>query len=250
MTGKTKKGNGFSIAQARESFGKIKVNLEFLSVDNSYTCILFSSAVAGEGKSTVVANLAISFAASSIHTLLVDADLRHPTQHRLFDVVNKVGLSDIIANNLHWQDYVVDTGVSNLSIISAGRIPPNPSELLGSNRMGELVAEFKKEYDFVLLDCSPLLLVPDPVSLSKHADGIVLIARYNFTTQQAVLDSKDALKLARKPLIGTILNNVNMGERYYGYGQGYGYVHGFSHTTGSARNNSFRTDRAHGSEQE
>jgi capsular exopolysaccharide synthesis family protein len=233
---KTKKGNGFSIAHARESFGKIKVNIEFLSVDNSYKCILFSSAMAGEGKSTVAANLAISFAASDRKTLLVDADLRHPTQHRLFDVVNKVGLSDIIANNLHWKDYVVETGTPNLFIISAGRTPPNPSELLGSNRMGELIREFKKEYDFILMDSSPLLLVPDPVSLSKHVDGIVLIARHNFTSQQAILDSKDALKIAKRPLIGAILNNVSANDRLnYGYGKRYGYMHGYYHNSDAAK---------------
>ena len=218
---------GMSIAHARESFGKIKVNLEFLGVDNNYKCVLFSSSVAGEGKSTVAANLAISLAASSHKTLLIDADLRHPTQHRLFNVVNKVGLSDIIASSLDWRTYVNDTDIPNLFVISAGRTPPNPAELLGSNRMGELLADIKQEYDFILIDSSPILLVPDPISLSKHVDGVVIVARYNFTTKQAILNTKDELKLANKPIIGTILNNVSCSVRRYGYGANYGYKHGY-----------------------
>jgi capsular exopolysaccharide synthesis family protein len=218
---------GMSIAHARESFGKIKVNLQFLSVDNHYKCILFSSSVAGEGKSTVAANLAVSLAASEHKTLLIDADLRHPTQHRLFNVVNKVGLSDIIVNNLDWKTYVNETDVPNLFVISTGRIPPNPAELLGSNRMGDILAEIRHEYDFVLIDSSPVLLVPDPISLSKHVDGVVIVARYNFTTQPALISTRDALKLANRPIIGTILNNVSCSDRRYEYGKKYGYKHGY-----------------------
>jgi capsular exopolysaccharide synthesis family protein len=220
---------GLSMAQARESFGKIKVNLEFLSVDNNYRCILLSSSVAGEGKSTVAANLAISLAASERKVLLIDADLRKPSLHRMFDLINKVGLSDIIANDLDWRRYANDTNVHGLSLITAGRVPPNPSELLGSNRMGELVGEFKQDFDIILFDSSPILLVPDPISLCKHIDGIVVVARQNFTTQQAVISTREALRMVSKPVIGTILNNVTDSEARYGYGYGksYGGIQGY-----------------------
>ena len=218
---------GMSIAHARESFGKVKVNLQFMSVDKDYKCILFSSSVAGEGKSTIAANLAVSLAASEYKTILIDADLRHPTQHRLFNIVNNVGLSDIIIKKLDWKTYVNETDVPNLFVISTGRTPPNPAELLGSNRMGDIMAEIRQEYDFVLIDSSPVLLVPDPVSLSKHVDGVIIVARYNFTTQPAILCAKDALKVASKPIIGTILNNVSCSERLYEYGKKHGYKHGY-----------------------
>lgn len=226
---KTKRdsNSGISIAQAKESFGKIKVNLEFLSVDNHYKCILFTSSVPGEGKSTVTANLAVSLAASEHKTLLIDADLRHPTQHRLFNVVNKIGISDIVANNLDWKTYVIETNVPNLSIMSAGRTPPNPAELLGSNRMGEFLEGIKGEYDTILIDSSPVLLVPDPVSLCKHVDGVIIVARYNFTTQQAVRNTRDALMLANKPIIGTILNNVSRSDQRYEYGKYNSYENGY-----------------------
>lgn len=219
--------DALSIAHARESFGKVKVNLEFLSVDSQYKCILLSSSLAGEGKSTVAANLAVSLAASERRTLLIDADLRHPTQHRLFHVVNKVGLSDIIANNLDWRTYVNEAEVPNLYVISAGQTPPNPAELLGSNRMGDILADIRQEFDFVLIDSSPVLLVPDPISLCKHADGLVLVVKYNFTNRQAVLNTKEALKMANKPIIGTILNNVSPRDSSFGYGKKYGYKHGY-----------------------
>lgn len=229
---KTKRFQGYygvSAAQAKESFGKIKVNLEFLSVDNDYKCIMVSSSVAGEGKSTIVANLAVSIAASDRKTLLVDGDLRHPTQHRLFDLVNRVGLTDIISSHLDWRVYANDTSTPGLRVITAGRVPPNPAELLGSNRMGELIEDFKKEYDIILFDSSPILLVSDPVSLTKHVDGIIVVARYNFTTIQAAVNTKIALQLANKPIIGTILNNVSQSaSRYeYGYGKMYGRTHSY-----------------------
>lgn len=226
MKNKAKNVYGYSIAQAREALGKIKVNLEFLSIDRSYKCLMFSSSVAGEGKSTVVGNLAISFAASDKKVLLIDADLRHPTQHRLFNVVNKIGLSDIIINNSNWRDYVLNTNIEKLDIITAGRIPPNPSELLGSNKMGELIKEVKKEYDMILVDNSPILLVPDPISISKHMDGIILVARYNFTIVDAIINTQNALKIAGVPLIGAILNNVSKDSDYYKYGKKYTYGYG------------------------
>lgn len=220
---------GVSVAHARESFGKIKVNLEFLSVDSHYKCILITSSVAGEGKSTVAANLAVSMAASEHKTLLIDADLRHPTQHRLFNIVNKVGVSDIIANKLDWKIFASETETPNLYVMSAGRTPPNPAELLGSNRMGDILEEMKQQYDTILIDSSPILLVPDPISLSKHVDGVIIVARYNFTTNQAILSTKEALKLANKPIIGTILNNVSNSDRRYAYGKKYGYKYGYYH---------------------
>lgn len=236
MAKDSRSNNGYSIAHAREVFGKIKVNIEFLSVDNSYRTILFSSSVAGEGKSTVAANLAMSFAASDKKILLVDGDLRHPTQHRLFNIVNHIGLSDIIANNLNWHEFVNETNISNLYLISAGRVPPNPSELLGSNRMGDLMKEFNREFDLVLLDSSPILLVPDAISLSKNVDGIIVVVRYNFTTLQAIANTRDALKLTNKPIIGTILNNVSYNDSNYGYGydKKYGYAHGYYNHTNSS----------------
>lgn len=205
-------------AYARECMGKVKVNLEFLSVDNDYQCVMVSSSVAGEGKSTITANLAVSYAASQRKTLLLDADLRRPTQHRHFNLVNGVGLSDIILSGYDWREFVVHTTTPNLHIITAGRIPPNPSELLGSRRMGELIREMKSEYDFILVDTSPILLVPDPVSMSKHVDGIIVVTRYNYTTIQSLLNTKKQLELVGKPIIGTILNHTAQEKNQYSYG--------------------------------
>ncbi len=207
-----------STAYARECMGKIKVNLEFLSVDNDYQCIMVSSSVAGEGKSTITANLAVSHAASQKKTLLLDADLRRPTQHRHFDLVNGEGLSDIILSGCDWRKFVVKTTIPYLHIITAGRIPPNPAELLGSRRMSEMIREMKNEYDFILVDTSPILLVPDPVSMSKHVDGIILVARYNYTTIPNLVNTKQQLQLVGKPVIGAILNKTVQAKNQYGYG--------------------------------
>ena len=212
--------NGISSAQAWEALGKIKMNLGFLSVDRSYTCIMFSSSVAGEGKSTIVANLALSLSASEKKVLIIDADLRRPTQHKLFKVVNQVGLSDIMAKRLDWHEYTCETDTSNIKLITAGRTPPNPAEMLASKRMGEFLNECREAFDYVLVDCPPILLVADTISLSKHADGIVIVVRYNYTTRQALASVKEELKLANVRIIGTIFNAVGKGDIMY---DSYGY---------------------------
>lgn len=202
---------------AMESFGMIKVNLEFLSVDNVYKCILVSSPTAGEGKSTLTANLAMSLAASDKKTLIVDGDLRKPTQHKLFDISNKIGLSNILINNYDWHEYVNKVNTTNLYVITAGRIPPNPVELLGCRRMGELVADLKNAFDIILFDSSPILVVPDAISLAKHIDGVLLVARHNMTTIQMARSTKEALKLVGKPILGAVLNNVPITAGRYEY---------------------------------
>jgi capsular exopolysaccharide synthesis family protein len=129
-----------------------------------------------------------------------------------------MGLSDIILNGLDWRKLTYDTGIPNLSVITAGRIPPNPAELLGSNRMGAMISELKKDFDTVLLDSSPILLVSDPISLSKHIDGIIVVARCSYTTIQNLINTKNALQLTGKPIIGTILNSVPQARSCYDYG--------------------------------
>lgn len=225
---KTKNIKMTSVALAKESFGKIRVNLDFLSVDKDQKCVLFTSAISGEGKSTVAANLAISMAASNKKTLLVDADMRNATQHRLFNFINRTGLSEVITKKLNWRDYVNETNIPNLYVLTAGRTPPNPSELLDSHSMGKIVERMKREYDFIIFDSPPVLLVPDAISLSRHMDGAILISRYHYTKVKAITEARDALRLANVCILGCILNAETSKKKHYGYNYNYAYANKYA----------------------
>ena len=218
---KMKKNKLLSFALAKESFGKIRVNLESLGVDKDLKCVCFTSAVSGEGKSTMVSNVGISMAVSNKKTLVIDADMRNPTQHRMFSLMNQTGLSEIVIKKLDWREYTNATHIPNLYVLTAGSTPPNPSELLGSQTLDKIIGEMKCEFDFILFDSTPVLVVPDALALSRHTDGAILVTRYRFSRQKAIKAACDALKLAHSPVLGCILNAESDLRAYYGYNYKY-----------------------------
>lgn len=204
-----------------EAFRKLRTNFAFLGIDRESLCCVVSSPSAGDGKSTVAANLAIAVAQAGQRTVVIDADLRKPTLHKLFGLQQRVGTTTVLLDQVDVGDAMQFLGPGMPSVLTSGQIPPNPSELLGSRRMGELLAELRAAYDIVVVDCSPLLPVTDPMVVSRFADGVLLVARAGTTTRDQATAARAACDKAGAKVFGTILNATAVTEAdqpaYYAY---------------------------------
>ena len=190
--------------------------------------ILVSSAGPGEGKTTTVANLAITYANLGKKTLLVDTDLRRPVVHKVFDLERDPGITTYLSSATDDYANLIQTSeISNLSIITAGSIPPNPSELLGSKRMTKLVKQLENDWDMVLFDSPPMIAVTDATMISKEIDQVVLIVKVGQTDKKAFHHTINNLRNINAPLGGIIMNAVtsksSYGSYYYYYYQYYHY---------------------------
>jgi succinoglycan biosynthesis transport protein ExoP len=205
---------------AAEAFRKLRTNFAFLRIDRNGVCCVLTSPASGDGKSTVAANLAIALAQAGQRVALVDADLRKPTLHRLFRLHQRVGTTTVLLDRADVHDALQDLGPGLPAVLTSGEIPPNPSELLGSRRMEELLTELRAAFEVVLIDCAPLLPVTDPMVVSRFADGVLLIARATTTKEQAAA-AKAACVKAGATVFGTVLNATPITEgdqpAYYAY---------------------------------
>lgn len=203
-----------------EAFRILRTNLQFLAVERSIKTLLVTSPSPQEGKTTVAANLAASMAAGGYRTLLADGDLRHPTAHLYFGVDHTRGLSDVLAGTLTLQDAIRETAFRNLFLLTAGPQPPNPSELFGSQRMLSLVEELEQDFDFIVFDAPPTLLVADAPALSTSLDGVVFVARAGETSREQAREALRRFALLETRILGAVLNGSRRvrGDRYYGYG--------------------------------
>lgn len=213
-----------------ESYRSLRTNVSYAStVDKKIKSLLISSSQPGEGKSTTAANLAIAFAQLRKKTLLVDADLRKPVQHNVFGLPRGPGLSEYLIGEVTSLDAIVHpTKVENLSIITAGGLPPNPSELLGSDAMSKLVDDLEREWDMVLFDSPPIVAVTDASMISSELDAIALVVKAGQTERSAVDRALDTIKNVKAPLIGAILNGANqasLGGKYAYYYSYYNYYY-------------------------
>jgi succinoglycan biosynthesis transport protein ExoP len=189
-----------------EAFRKLRTNFAFLGVDRQSLCCVVTSPSAADGKSIVAANLAIALAQAGQRIALVDADLRKPTVHQLFGLQQRVGTTTVLLGQAGVHDTIQFLGPNMPAVLTSGQVPPNPSELLGSRRMDELLAELRGAYDIVLVDCAPLLPVTDPMVVSRFADGILLIARAGTTTRDQAQAARVACAKAGAKVFGTVLN--------------------------------------------
>ena len=171
--------------------------------------LLFASGVDGEGKTTTAVNTAILFAQMGGRVLLIDADLRRPTTHRLLQMGNPHGLTEILTGQRNLQDVVRTTPVENLYLISAGALPPNPTELLASQTMRALLADVAQRFDYVLIDSPPVMAVNDPVVLASAVDGVVLVVHWQRTSRKVLRRARARLTAAGGRLLGVVLNRVN-----------------------------------------
>jgi capsular exopolysaccharide synthesis family protein len=200
-----------------EAYRTFRTNIQFARFEHPLKTLLVTSAGPGEGKSTTVANLAITMAQMGTKTLLVDADLRRPVLHSIFEQEKNLGLTNVLLGNTHVDDAIHELGVKNLSLLCCGTLPPNPSELLGSEAMKKLVEQLKEKYDIILFDSPPVVAVTDAAVLSAQIDGVILVISSGETTRNAEIRAKTLLNNVRAQILGAVLNNVKMAGRYGSY---------------------------------
>ncbi len=222
-----------------EAYKALRTNLVFSSVDKDVKTIVITSAGPNEGKSRTAANLAIVLAQAGHPTLLVDADFRRPSQHRMFGRVRNVGLSNLIVQDVpEGSLFVPDEQVKDLVILSSGPTPPNPSELLGSAQVAGLLARFRKQFDYVVIDTPPVNAVTDASVLAANTDATILVVDTNKATYTAVQHAKQALDRVGAKVLGSVMNKMKAaGGRYYYYEYGYGYSYGNGSGNGSGAPN-------------
>ncbi|GAA0606302.1 CpsD/CapB family tyrosine-protein kinase [Virgibacillus siamensis] len=203
-----------------EQFRTVRTNIQYASVDSELKTILVTSSGPEEGKSSSAANLAVVYAQQGKKVLLVDADMRKPTVHYTFRLDNLTGLSNLLVGDSSIQQAVNETDVENLDVISCGPIPPNPSELLGSKKMEQMINEASMTYDIILFDTPPVLAVTDAQILANLSDGSLLVVRSKQTEYETAQKALEVLQSAQAKLLGSILNDVEKKKNnyYYYYG--------------------------------
>jgi polysaccharide biosynthesis transport protein len=201
-----------------EAFRSLRTNIQFAGVDQPIRTLLVTSAGPSEGKSTVAANLAVVMAQAGLKVVLFDGDLRRPTVHKQFNQANRAGLTDAIMRDPNqWSGITLASGVPNLSLLLSGTLPPNPSELLGSKRMHQLLDHLHQFNDVVIIDAPPLLPVTDALVLAPMTDGVILVIDYGGTRIGEALQGKTQLDQSGARLLGVVMNKIPTGRRGYSY---------------------------------
>lgn len=203
-----------------EQYRTIRTNIQYSSIDKEIRTIMITSSGPSEGKSTTVANLAVTFAQLGKRVLLVDADLRKPTVHHTFGTDNMVGLTTVLTKQATFDKAITETEEQDLYILTSGPIPPNPAELLSSKSMEQFLEEAKQKFDYVLFDTPPLLAVADPQIIANQCDGSILVISSERTEIDQAKKAKELLENAQSKLLGAVLNNkaVQKSDYYYYYG--------------------------------
>lgn len=210
-------------SRVSEQFRTLRTNIQFSMVDKKLKSLAVLSASTSAGKSTVAANLAVIFALQGNQVLLVDCDLRRPTVHRVFKLPNNEGLTNLLANHVGKgvDDYLHTSEVEGLSILTGGPVPPNPAEILSSNRMKQLEKELAERFDLVIYDTPPLLGFTDAQILAGREDGTIFVVHYGVDTKEEVMTASESLKMVNANVLGVVYNwapgSAKEHNYYYGY---------------------------------
>ncbi|MGC7870002.1 CpsD/CapB family tyrosine-protein kinase [Desulfosporosinus sp. SYSU MS00001] len=215
-----------------EAFRTLRTNVQFTSVDSQTKKIMVTSAGPREGKSSTVANLAVSIAQTGKTVLVMDADLRNPTQHKLFRLPNFEGLSVALVQDQDYWSYIRETSVSGLMVMTGGPIPPNPAELVGSNRMKRLIEELSEHFDILLIDTPPVVAVTDACILAQEVDGAILVVASGEVNKDYAQRAKEQLDKVGAKILGVVLNKADLKTSEYYY---YYYYHGSDNSKGSKK---------------
>ncbi|MDX1615911.1 MAG: CpsD/CapB family tyrosine-protein kinase, partial [Candidatus Promineifilaceae bacterium] len=208
-------------APAAEAYRQLRTNLMYALVDGRLQSILVTSSGAGEGKTTTAANLALALMQLDKRVILVDSDLRRPMLHTLFGLSNSRGLSTLFVSDDPGRRLLQPVGPGRLRVLTAGPLPPNPAELLGTERMAAIAASLAKGADYVVYDSPPLLAVTDAAVLSRQADATLLVVEAGRTAAPTLQQAAAQLRAVEANLAGAVLNRVGPGRGYYHYYNGY-----------------------------
>lgn len=206
-----------------ESFRSLRTNLQFALQKDKSNVILITSSISGEGKSTTSANLSAILQIAGYKTIIINLDMRKPVLHKLFNVDNTIGMSTYLGGKNSMQEIICHTEYENLDVIPSGPIPPNPSELMMSEKLKELIDQLKMKYDYIIIDTPPLGLVSDTMNLMKYSDLNLVIFRENYSKKNYIKDLNNLVDRHQLKHIGLILNGSHLSSGSYGYGYGYGY---------------------------
>ncbi len=201
-----------------ESIKNIRTNLQFSSVDGKIKNILITSSTSGEGKSFVTANLAVAFAKLGSKVLVVDCDMRLGRQHEIFELSNALGLSNLLIDDIEnkYSKYIQKTEIKNVSVLTRGIVPPNPSELLASDKMQQLMKILNNEYDIIIWDGVPTIGLTDSIIMAGLVDKIVLVCSCKKTPVELLQNAKNSLEKFSSKIAGVIVNRVPVrGSHYY-----------------------------------
>jgi non-specific protein-tyrosine kinase len=200
-----------------EAYRSLRTNLEFSSLDEPLRTMVVTSPAPEAGKSTTLANLAVTLAQAGKQVILVDCDLRRPSLHDIFGVPNATGLTSVILDDITSTPPLRETGVAGLRLLTSGPLPPNPAELLGSRRMAGLIQTLREQADMVLFDAPPVIAVTDAAILASQVDGVLLVLNAGVTRREHAQRARAALDKVNARLVGTVLNNVKLDTSLYGY---------------------------------
>lgn len=261
----------FSITEAYKS---ARTNIVFaLAGIEGCKKIIFTSAEPGEGKTTTVLNLCITFAQMDAKVLLVDCDLRKPRVHRYLGIEKTTGLSDVLAGLIPIDEAIKHHDDYNLDCITAGQIPPNPIELLSSDAMGQLLDTLSEKYDYIFIDSPPVTVVTDAASMAKKVDGYIILVRHNYSIHELLEKTRQSLNFAEAKILGYVINDIKAmpgigysrygvyGTRYkyryryryrygyrYGSKYGYNYGYGYGYQYADRRDNQYSDEYVYGDE--
>ena len=203
---------------AAEAYRTLRTNLTFAALDKPIETLIVTSAAPDEGKSTVLANLAITMAQGERRTILVDADLRRPGLHEVFGVENDRGLTTMIVEETTMDDpSLIDVGVDNLWLVPSGPLPPNPADILGSRKMEQVIAALKARADVILFNAPPVVSVTDATVLGTKVDGVLLVICAGRTRREHAQRAKELLERVHVRIVGAVLNDAPRGVVLGGY---------------------------------
>lgn len=215
------------ISSFAESYRALRTSLLLSSPERAPRTMLVTSSHPSEGKTTIVANTAISLAQTGARVLVLDADMRRPRCHKILNLKNETGLSTWLSRDIPFMHVIQEHDIPNLYAMTAGPIPPNPSELLSSVKLGVLIDQLLQHFDHIVIDSPPVIHVTDALIISPHVDGVVIVIKSSHTPREAVLRAKQALFDVNAKVFGVVLNCIDLNKENYYYNYKYSYYHSY-----------------------